>query len=427
MNNLKKQETLLLHGQRGKYRILRAIGQGGFGKTFLAVDESQPDQPKCVVKQFFPHSLSNSQEEAAELFRSEAERLKQLGNHPQIPELLEYFEQDGQQYIVQEFIDGLNLEEELAIKGSLNESQVLELLKDILPVLEFIHAHHVIHRDIKPANLIRRRANGQLVLVDFGASKYSTETIMKKTGTLIGSPAYTAPEQVMGKATFASDLYSLGVSCLHLLTHMQPFELMDHGTGEWVWRDYLSNPVSLSLGYVLDRLLERGTRSRYQSATAVLQDLAVTPSLQTSVSDDVDYGAIASTVEIQLSRLRLSMIVTATVATIVGVVAIVAKPDVSNLFSPTNQSPIAHTQQPNHPLKAPVPKPTSEPQPVQIEKVVEDSFSLVLPLSIITGVSVVLLGLLMAFRNYHKGDDIAPAFPIFIIGFFILLAGLIIL
>jgi serine/threonine protein kinase len=256
---------------REHYRALKPIGQGGFGRTFLAVDEDKPSKPRCVIKQFFPQGINNAQK-AAQLFEEEAVRLDSLGKHPQIPDLLAYFIQDGQQYLVQEFIDGQNLAQALEETGAFSEMQIRDLLNSLLPVVEFIHSHNVIHRDIKPENIIRR-LDGQLVLVDFGAAKYATGTALARTGTAIGSAGYAAPEQAGGKAVFSSDLYSLGVTCTHLLTQADPFELYSFSEAAWVWRDYLSSPVSSQLGQVLDKMLAMATSQRYQSAAEVLTDL----------------------------------------------------------------------------------------------------------------------------------------------------------
>ena len=273
---------------KDRYRTIKPIGQGGFGKTFLAVDEDKPSQPRCVIKQFFPQAQgTNTVQKAAELFTQEAVRLDELGKHPQIPELLAYFLQDSQQYLVQEFIEGRDLAQELASHGAFNEAQIRSLLNDLLPVLQFVHQHQVIHRDIKPENIIRRIPSspvpprtpggtgkvGQLVLVDFGASKVATGTALARTGTAIGSAGYIAPEQSLGRAVFASDLYSLGVTCIHLLTQKHPFDLFDVNEGGWVWRDALKSPVSDALGRILDKMLENAINRRYQSAAEVLQDL----------------------------------------------------------------------------------------------------------------------------------------------------------
>ncbi|MBD1832307.1 protein kinase [Cyanobacteria bacterium FACHB-472] len=257
-----------------RYRAIKPIGQGGFGRTFLANDESKSSKARCVIKQFFPQQQgTNNRKKAAELFREEATRLELLGKHQQIPQLLEYFEQDDHQYLVQEFIDGQNLAQELAQKGAFNETEIRQLLQSLLPVLQFVHSHQMIHRDIKPENIIRRRKDNHLVLVDFGAAKYATETMLGRTGTVIGSAAYTAPEQTKGKAVFGSDLYSLGVTCIHLLTQIPPFDLSDTSEDTWVWRHFLPKPVSKQLGSILDKMLKTGTKHRYQSAAEVLQDL----------------------------------------------------------------------------------------------------------------------------------------------------------
>lgn len=262
-----------------RYRGIQLIGEGGFGRTFLAVHESQPLQPRCAIKQFFPQGMNGKK--AAELFQQEAKQLKHLGQHPQIPQWLGYIEQEGYQYLVQEFIEGKNLAQELFEKGALNEDKIRQLLKDLLPVLEFIHSHKIVHRDLKPENIIRRRAlsetAGNLVLVDFGAAKLMTGGMLPKTGTMIGSAAYTAPEQLMGKAVFASDIYSLGVTCIHLLTEVPPFDLFDSQEGTWAWRDYLKTPVSDELGNILDKMLQGATSRRYHSAAAVLRQLNPPP------------------------------------------------------------------------------------------------------------------------------------------------------
>ncbi len=266
-----------------RYRPLRLLGAGGLGRTLLAEDKSQPSKPYCAIKQFYPQGQNNSPK-AAQLFHQEAERLQELGNHPQIPEFLAYFEQDNCQYIVQEFIDGENLNQELAQLGAFSEKQIRSLLSDLLPVLNFIHQGNVIHRDIKPENIIRRRRDNKLVLVDFGAAKYATWTILAKTGTTIGSAGYAAPEQTFGKAVFASDIYSLGVTCIHLLTQMQPFDLYEPLESGFIWRQYLvNNPVSQDLAELLDKMIDPVMKQRYQSVEQVLQDFQHLATSQTTI------------------------------------------------------------------------------------------------------------------------------------------------
>ena len=258
-----------------RYRALKILGKGGFGRTFLAIDELKPSKPRCVIKQFLPQvKTKKGLAKAAELFEREAMRLDELGKHSQIPELLAFFSQEERQYLIQEFIDGDDLGKELETKGAFDEQQIKEMLNDLLAVLKFVHSNNVIHRDIKPENIIRRRQDNKLVLVDFGAAKNVEGAESSVTGTVIGSAAYIAPEQAAGKPKFSSDLYSLGATCLHLLTNTEPTELFDLAEGEWMWREYLEdNEVSYELSRVLDKLVEGATKRRYQTVEEVLHAL----------------------------------------------------------------------------------------------------------------------------------------------------------
>ncbi|NJN86793.1 MAG: protein kinase [Leptolyngbyaceae cyanobacterium SL_7_1] len=256
-----------------RYRPLKLIGQGGFGRTFLAIDEAA-DEGFCVIKQAF--SQERLPDDRARIFsRREAQQLAQLGRHPQIPTLLDYVEQEDSQYLIQEFIDGENLESALRDHGTFEEPEIRQLLEDLLPVVRFIHQQRVIHRDIKPENIICPYRGGKLFLVDFGASKYTSDTALGRTGTVIGSAAFVAPEQAMGRAEFASDLYSLGVTCVHLLTGLHPFDLYSISQDAWVWQQYLPHAISAQLHQVLDRMVQRATSQRYRTATAILRDLGI--------------------------------------------------------------------------------------------------------------------------------------------------------
>ncbi len=271
----------LLLGDR--YRAQKPIGQGGFGRTFLAIDEHKPSKPYCVIKQSFIQSKRDDEfDQAIALFQQEAMRLEELGQHPQIPELLAHFEQDRRQYLIQEFIDGQNLQQMLRRSRAFDESQIRQLLNHLLPVLHFIHTHQVIHRDIKPENIICRQADDQLVLVDFGAAKFATPSNLLQAGTKIGSRGYTAPEQAVGRATFASDLFSLGVTCIQLLTEKPPTAMFRRQPPGWTWRPHLKHPISEALGQILDKLLQVQITDRYRSAEAVITDL------QSSASDVSD-------------------------------------------------------------------------------------------------------------------------------------------
>ena len=267
-----------------RYRAMKPIGQGGFSRTFLARDEDKPSQPLCVIKQFYPQAQGTSTlAKAIELFNHEAMRLEELGKHRQIPELLAYFTQDDRQYLLQEFIDGLNLGQELQQNGVYNETQIQHFLNELLRILQFCHQKQIIHRDIKPENIIRRqnpaKLRGQIVLVDFGASKVVTQASMNQTGTSIGSPEYVAPEQMRGRALFSSDIYSLGVTCIHLLTGKSPFDLYDINNDVWLWRNYLGASINQTLGNILDKILATTPARRYQTVDEVLKDLNALPTL----------------------------------------------------------------------------------------------------------------------------------------------------
>ncbi|MBG1242234.1 serine/threonine-protein kinase [Nostoc sp. NZL] len=271
----------------GRYRPTQVLSdEGGFGRTYLAEDVHKLNEC-CVVKQFAPKLQGTGPlTKAIELFKQEASRLQELAEHPQIPTLLAYFEQNSYLFLVQQFINGHNLLKEWETRGSYNEREIRGLLLDLLPVLKFIHVQGVIHRDIKPQNIIRRQKDGRLVLIDFGASKQLTATVQTKMGTVIGSHGYTALEQMQdGKAYPASDLFSLGATCFHLLTGVRPSQLWIQQGYSWVasWRQYLISPgrdevsVSIELGEVLDKLLQLDIQKRYQSADEVIADL--TPGL----------------------------------------------------------------------------------------------------------------------------------------------------
>jgi serine/threonine protein kinase len=260
---------------RQRYRPIELLGKGGFGKTFLAIDEDIPSHPRCAVKQFSFHDRDPELcSKALDLFRQESIRLDELGKHPQIPNLLGCFEQEGQIYLVQEFIEGPTLKQELDC-STYNEEQIWQLLQDLLPVLQFIHDRRVIHRDIKPENIVRRQSDNKPVLIDFGIAKLLTDSAILRPATLIGSQDYLAPEQMRGKVFPASDLYSLGVTCIRMLTQVPPRDMYDDFREQWWWRDYLPKGTIISeeLGIILDKLLQIHLNQRYSFAAEVLQDI----------------------------------------------------------------------------------------------------------------------------------------------------------
>jgi formylglycine-generating enzyme required for sulfatase activity/tRNA A-37 threonylcarbamoyl transferase component Bud32 len=256
--------------------------EGGFGRTYLAED-SQKLNETCVIKQLAPkQSGTDALKKATELFIEEAKRLQDLGKNPQIPTLFAYFEDNGFLYLVQQFIKGENLLDELEQKGKYNENQIRELLLDLLPSLKFIHERQVIHRDIKPENIMRRASDGKLVLIDFGASKQLTTTVHTQIGTQIGSYGYSPLEQIQGGEAYpASDLFALGATCFHLLTGVHPFNLWTINGFSWVnnWRQHLPSPVSQELRKVVHKLLKIEIQERYQSADKVIKDIQIPPTI----------------------------------------------------------------------------------------------------------------------------------------------------
>lgn len=354
--------TLLISLLRGHYRVIKLLSdEGGFGRTYLAEDVDKLNE-QCVVKQLAPKfQEASALRKAVELFKEEAKRLQQLGEHNQIPTLLAYFEQDNYLYLVQQFIDGQNLLKELQQQGTFSESKIRQLLLDLLPILKFIHDRGVIHRDIKPQNIIRRQSDGQLVLIDFGASKQLSTTVMMKTGTAIGSHGYT-PIEVMqdGKAYPASDLFGLGATCFHLLTGIRPSQLWMEQGFSWVtsWRKYLTNSGSgitsrLKLGKVLDKLLKTDIEKRYQSASEVLSDLmSVSPSsavLSTLISTHqaqlTTSRSASTTLQLVGAKLRNQLIISAAIVVlaIAGVWYSLSRPVAITKSSPSQ--PIEKTSE----------------------------------------------------------------------------------
>jgi serine/threonine-protein kinase len=262
----------------GRYRIASKLGEGGFGHTYLAHDTRIPNEPLCVVKHLKPASSDREYlKVASRLFTSEAQTLAQLGNHDRIPRLLAYFEEASEFYLVEEFVEGRSLELELVRGHRLSDQQVLQILDDLLNIVEYTHSHGVIHRDIKPDNIIRRRSDGKLVLIDFGAIK-QVQTQLNQEGqtaatVAIGTLGYMPSEQAQGKPRPNSDLYAIGVICIQALTGLPPRELQeDYQTGELIWQHLVPNKSGLV--DVLAKMTRYHYKDRYESAAEIRQLLA---------------------------------------------------------------------------------------------------------------------------------------------------------
>ncbi len=264
---------------RNRYRPIQSLGGERFGKTYLAEDIDKLNE-RCVIKQFAPQVQGTAVlNKATEVFEQEARRLQQLGEHPQIPTLLAYFQEDNRLYLIQEFIDGQNLLDELKQQGTFSEQSIRKLLLDLLDILKTVHQQKVIHGDIKPENIIRR-SDGKLVLINFGASKQLTAAVMSVQGTTVGTFGYAPPEKIQGgEAYLASDLFSLGATSFHLLSGIHPWGLFTKQGFGWLtkWYKYLQQPVSEEFGLILNKLLQKDYQQRYQKVEEVLQGLNLSP------------------------------------------------------------------------------------------------------------------------------------------------------
>jgi serine/threonine protein kinase, bacterial len=263
-----------------RYQIIRTLGSGGFGETFLAQDTNMPSQRFCVVKQLKPiHNNPQIYQLVQERFQREAAILETLGGaSDQIPALYAYFSTGGEFYLVQEWIEGDTLTAKMQKQGLFNESEIEELLINILPVLEYVHSQHIVHRDIKPDNIILRNRDNKPVLIDFGAVRESMTTVLNPQGNptssiVIGTPGFMPSEQAAGRPVYSSDLYSLGLTAIYLLTGKQPQQLeTDPHTAEIVWRHFAShiNPI---LAGVIDKAIAYHPRERFASAREILDAL----------------------------------------------------------------------------------------------------------------------------------------------------------
>jgi serine/threonine protein kinase len=274
---------------RDRYEIHRMLGRGGFGVTFLAKDMSLPGEPLCVIKQLCPkYSDPSALETAQKRFEREAKILGKLGSHSQIPRLLNYFVDEGEFYLVQEYIRGSTLARLVRRSGFFSEEAVKHFLREMLLLLQYVHKQQVIHRDIKPQNIIRCQDDGRLVLIDFGAVKelvaQAGDTSMKAPTThFIGTVGFAPPEQFSLRPVYGSDIYALGITCLYLLTGKAPLDFdSDRYTGELIWQDSIQ--LSEPFAKVLGKMLKISLSERYQSVEPILRTLECNTSPQDSLA-----------------------------------------------------------------------------------------------------------------------------------------------
>ena len=259
-----------------RYKIISKIGQGTFGTTYLAEDTQVPPPSECVVKHFTPSSTEpETIKKSQELFAREATILHQLGKHPQIPRLLAYPQENQDFFIVQEYIAGYDLKQEIRPNIPLKEDVVIQLLTDILEVLVFIHEQEVIHRDLKPENIRRRQKDQKIVIIDFGAVKQIStqylENQQPQNPTTIGTRGYTPIEQQIGATEFSSDIYAVGMIGIQALTGKHPKSLGRDQQVKLIWRDFVN--VSDRFANFLDKMVEYNHTNRYADATEALTAL----------------------------------------------------------------------------------------------------------------------------------------------------------
>lgn len=267
----------------GRYQIIKQLAEGTFGHTYLSRDWHLPDHPICVIKQLKSQSNGDDMRTAQRLFDAEARALATLGSHSQIPHLLAHFVDGEEFFLVQEYIKGRSLNNEIVAGTSWHESRVIDLVEEILEVLSVVHQQQVIHRDIKPANLIRRYSDGRVVLIDFGAVKRAS-TAFSETADghsaftiAIGTAGYIPKEQTGGRPRYSSDVYSAGIVGIQALTGVSPQHIPENNwSGELDWHD-LAPHVSPEFAQLLDQMVRYDFRDRFVDATAALKALRQLP------------------------------------------------------------------------------------------------------------------------------------------------------
>ncbi len=367
-----------------RYQVIQVIGAGGFGETFLATDTHMPSKRHCAIKQLKPiASDPNIYKLVQQRFEREAATLEYLGFAcDQIPELYAYFVEKGQFYLIQEWIEGPTLTKIVAAKGQFSEIAVRQMLMSLLPVLQYIHSKGIIHRDIKPNNIILRAADGIPVLIDFGAVK---ETMISEVDSqhntpsiVIGTPGFMPAEQATGRPIYASDLYSLGLTAIYLLTGKHPQSLQTNPqTGEVLWQHYAPS-ISANLVTVLNKAIRPSPSDRYPTASKMLYALHAGAS-SVSPLQIPKTTAYQSTSSSNLTLIapkhadwQKPLIVFLLLSSLVGIVALAyhykQQPITQNLRQKVLlQLPINHTNPvfPSPPKSSPSSQPTNQPVTAQ--------------------------------------------------------------
>jgi serine/threonine-protein kinase len=276
-----------------RYRAIKMLGKGGFGATFVGVDLTVVGDPLCVIKQLRPMADdAQAVNTAISLFEREAKTLGKI-NHPQIPKLMDYFVDHDRFYLIQELVNGQNLQREVKTQGVYGEIALRRFLEDITPILKYLHSERVIHRDIKPANILRRKKDEKLVLIDFGAVKDQVNTQLAKTmgqtaltKFSVGTMGYAPPEQLAMRPIYSSDIFALGATCVYLITGKSPKNFaIDPDTGKLLWHE--NTNISSALTKVINKMLAQDTKERYKTVDELIEALNLQP-FQQSLSQNIN-------------------------------------------------------------------------------------------------------------------------------------------
>ncbi len=274
-----------------RYEIIQQLGRGGFAITYTAKDLEQPENFPCVVKEILPPQSKDPRvlQEAKALFEKEAKALEELHKCQCIPRLIQSCQENGNFYLIQEYIEGTPLNEELFVGKQFEEQEVIDLLLELLSILDCVHSQGMIHRDIKPSNLIRRKSDNKIFLIDFGAVKAISNLAIdggQVTQTrAVGTEGYMPAEQWKNQPKFNSDIYAAGIIGIQAIAGLEIEDFLYHKkTCEIIWRyathDRPSVQISDNLEKVLNKMVRYHFIDRYQSAGEVLQDLRSLTALQ---------------------------------------------------------------------------------------------------------------------------------------------------
>jgi eukaryotic-like serine/threonine-protein kinase len=298
------------------YKIIKFLGMGRSGSTYLAENLDLPDCPPCLVKKFqYPDDPGMADPLIGKLFEAHAFILQKVGKHPQIPTLLAKFKEDGSRFFVSEYINGDLLSNELDIGSMWSQTQVFDFLSDLVEMLDFIHSFKYIHQDINPKNIIRRKDDGRFTPIGFSAIKdlgsvwhQISKHDARYVNVSIGTPGYIPYEQEQNLPQFNSDLYAVGVIAIQALTGEFPI-LKDEQTHELKWRDGVK--IDLRLINIIDKMVRPDYRNRYQSAAEVLRDLQafaltqIPPSKFDRLKPHLIFGAITFALLISFGVMKL--------------------------------------------------------------------------------------------------------------------------